>query len=165
MDGVIEMKKHKRISEFVRQMNFQGDSSWEPRYVGFFVCFNRGAYYEAHDVLEDLWLEARDERSTFYKGLIQLAGGFVHLKKQYFRPMHHKDGRRLAPAARLLRLAETNLSAYPPQFLGISLPEIEALIGAVHTNLTVSNFTRNPWRPERAPQLTPPDPAAQIGKE
>jgi predicted metal-dependent hydrolase len=72
-------------------------------YAGYFECFNRGLFYEAHDVLEPLWLAQRaGPDGLFYKGLIQLAGAFVHLQKG-----------RAGPAAALLRLARANLQRYP----------------------------------------------------
>jgi hypothetical protein len=71
-------------------------------YLAFFHCFNRRLYFQAHEVLEVLWLRERAGPSgAFYKGLIQLAGAFVHLQKG--RP---------GPAGALFRLAETNLSRY-----------------------------------------------------
>lgn len=47
------------------------------RYAAYFHHFNRGDYYEAHDVLESLWLERgrQAKGAAFYQGLIQLAGG------------------------------------------------------------------------------------------
>ena len=54
----------------------------DAHYLGYFACFNRGWFYEAHDVLEELWLANRTGPNyAFYKGLIQLAGAFVHLQK------------------------------------------------------------------------------------
>lgn len=74
-----------------------------PEYLGFFACFNRAEFFEAHEVLEELWLDCRMSAiGNFYKGLIQYAGVFVHL--QHGRP---------APAAALLRLAHGHLSTYP----------------------------------------------------
>ena len=71
-------------------------------YLGFFECFNRQLYFEAHEVLEELWLEDRHGPSgDFYKGLIQMAGAFVHVQKA--RP---------GPAAALFRLAQKNLRTY-----------------------------------------------------
>ena|SRR5208283_426473 len=76
----------------------------DPHYLAYFECFNRQLYFEAHDVLEVLWLKDRkSSQGLFYKGLIQLAGAFVHLQKQ-----------RLGPAAALFRLARENLRACPP---------------------------------------------------
>lgn len=83
----------------------------DPRYRGFFTCFARGDYFEAHEVLEPLWLERRrDADGDFYKGLIQIAGAFVHFQK-----------RRLDPAASLLARAEANLAKYPPEHAGLAL--------------------------------------------
>jgi predicted metal-dependent hydrolase len=79
-----------------------GDGADDPRYAGFFACFNRGEYFEAHEVLENLWLGLRRSPiGDFYKGLIQLAGAFVHVRK----------GRR-EPAISLLKLARRNLAKY-----------------------------------------------------
>jgi len=87
-------------------------------YAGYFECFNRGLFYEAHDVLESLWLAQRGGRNgSFYKGLIQLAGAFVHLQKG--RP---------GPAAALLKLARTNLRKYPAAHERLDVREVLALI-------------------------------------
>ena len=37
-------------------MNFM-DTSYDPRYLAGIVLFNRGDYFEAHEVWEDLWME------------------------------------------------------------------------------------------------------------
>lgn len=57
---------------------WEGESrGWDIRYSAYFHHFNRGDYYEAHDVLESLWLEQGRQApsAAFYQGLIQLAGG------------------------------------------------------------------------------------------
>src|SRR5476649_2606659 len=80
-------------------------------YLGYFACFNRQLYYEAHDVLEELWLPLRGKpQARFYQGLIQVAGGFVHLQKN-----------RIAPAGRLFALALANFESYPAHHAGIDL--------------------------------------------
>jgi predicted metal-dependent hydrolase len=38
--------------------SFQGQEL-DAHYLSFFACFNRQLFYEAHDVLEDLWLKDR----------------------------------------------------------------------------------------------------------
>ena len=60
------------------------------RYAAYFHHFNRGDYYEAHDVLESLWLEGgRGAKSAaFYQGLIQLAGAlFICENTMSIRPI------------------------------------------------------------------------------
>lgn len=88
---------------------------WDPRYAGWFECFNRGEYYEAHDVLEDLWLEqGRDAPDHgFHKGLIQVAGAFVHARKG--RP---------GPAVALLRLARSYLGRFPASHHGLDVRQL-----------------------------------------
>jgi predicted metal-dependent hydrolase len=90
----------------------------DPHYVGFFECFNRQLFFEAHEVLEELWLPQRGKsKDCFYKGLIQLAGAFVHLQKQ-----------RQGPALSLLDLAEANLSKYPAVYEALDLIALRSLI-------------------------------------
>ncbi len=107
-DGGVSSKTGK-VRERVAALDARG---WDPRYAGWFECFNGGQYYEAHDVLEDLWLEEGQGGANhgFYKGLIQVAGAFVHLGK----------GRR-GPAGALLRLARTYLGRYPARHEGLDV--------------------------------------------
>src|SRR5215204_1099166 len=95
-------------------------------YLGFFECFNRQLFFEAHEVLEELWLADRHGADgNFYKGLIQLAGAFVHLQKD--RP---------GPATALFKLARANLQHYPAlhQELDVSavLALVEDWLGRIH---------------------------------
>lgn len=148
------MKKAERIAEMVAAMGIsREDASHDPRYLAYFECFNSGAYYEAHDVLEDLWLETSGPDSSFYKGLIQLAGAFVHLRKQHEWPQHATHGRRLAPASRLFRLAISNLETFAPHHLGFCVQHALDLAKEADRALTASKFSRNPWNPDALPLL------------
>ncbi len=90
----------------------------DPHYLGYFDCFNRQLFYEAHDVLEELWLaDRRGPDGDFYKGLIQLAGAFVHIQKN-----------RAGPAAALFKLASANLKKYPAPHRQLDLSAVEQLI-------------------------------------
>ena len=71
--------------------------------IDFIACFNRQAYFEAHDVLEELWLKTSGEKRDFYKGLIQTAA--VFLKLQQDKP---------APAMRLALRAASHLEKHRP---------------------------------------------------
>ncbi len=131
---------------------------FDPCYLGYFECFNRGLYYEAHDVLEHLWLKEgrRAPDYAFYKGLIQLAGGFVHLKLQRAHPEHPKHGRRLHPARRLFLLAAANLAPYGPRHLGINAAESATLAERHASLIAQGDFLKNPWSHEAAPVLPLP---------
>ena len=96
---------------------FEGNKL-DAHYLGFFECFNRQLFFEAHEVLEELWLKERGQaRDLFYKGLIQLAGAFVHVQKG-----------RLGPAAALFRLAQKNLGHYLPVYEELELNPVVGLI-------------------------------------
>jgi Domain of unknown function (DUF309) len=147
------MKKTERIAEFVQELGVAGSGGLDPYLAGYLRCFNEGRYYEAHDVLEDLWLRQGKVHHdhAFHKGLIQLAGAFVHLRLQYLYPDHPKHGRRLAPARRLLILAHGNLSGYPVNHLGVDVSKCILLVG--ETALEIREGGENPWSPTRIPCL------------
>ena len=148
-----EMKKGEKIEAFVGNLKTHSFPHHDPCYVGYFVCFNQQQYYEAHDVLEHLWLSSTGPTYQFFKGLIQLAGAFVHLRKQYLRPGHATDGRRLRPACRLFKLALKNLEPYSPRFQDFELsPAIDLCVESIR-QIEESSFSKNPWNPNAPPRL------------
>ena len=51
---------------------------YHPRYLAGIVLFNEQAFFEAHEVWEDLWAESFGPERKFYQGLIQAAVGLCH---------------------------------------------------------------------------------------
>ena len=153
------MSKGERISRFVAKLtNGSVDPSGttvskDPFYLAFFRCWNKQRYYEAHDVLEQLWLKTKSRDADYFKGLIQAAGAFVHLRKQFEHPSHAKHSRRLRPAARLLRLAEKNLSPFAPRRHGLNVGLLCRLLSTYAEQIVASDYRTNPWSPETAPKL------------
>ena len=148
------MGKHDKIAaQFVGK---ETDSPWHPCYLEYFRLFNAQEYYAAHDVLEYIWLGSEGERYVFYKALIQFAGGFVHLQHQHREPGHRIHGKRLRPAARLFRRSAELFAEIPPQHEGLVIEEIVVLAISSAEALENSDFARNPWHPDRAPQLRGP---------
>jgi predicted metal-dependent hydrolase len=143
-------KKSGRISELIEQ-TLPGD--FDGHYLGYFACFNRQQFFEAHDVLEALWLAdgKQAENYCFYKGLIQLAGAFVHLQKE-----------RLKPSISLLNLAETNLAKYPPRNLGIEIQGVLSLINVWRQMIHNGECYRNPLLTEPAPTLPLPQKSSEM---
>ena len=145
------------MEEFVGTLAVGGTGTLHSCYLGYFECFNSQRYYEAHDVLEHLWLQEGREASdyAYYKGLIQLAGGFVHLKLHHTQPEHPKHGRRLSPARRLFLLAAANLSPYAPHHLGLEMKHPLSLARTMADQLERED-AMNPWSPSTAPLLPLP---------
>ena len=142
--------KSPKIAEWIRQ--FQG-RGMDPHYLGFIECFNQGRFYEAHDVLEELWLGCRREPvGNFYKALIQLAGAFVHLQKQ-----------RLRPAAALFRLSAEYLSPFAPVHERLDVLAVLGLIRHWEGLLRQKKFEVNPLDSEPPPRLARVDAPGAMG--
>lgn len=130
--------KSGKIAERIAHLN---DGAFDPHYIGFFECFNAGEFYEAHDVLEELWLDCRGgAKDEFYKALIQLAGAFVHLQKE-----------RLQPAGKLFRLSRRYLSRYPERMEGLDLTVVLGLIDRWLERLEAGGYVDNPLRQYSTP--------------
>jgi len=154
------MSKRERISQRVAEwigddvsLN-QASPAKHPFYVAFFRCWNEQRYYDAHDVLEQLWLNTDSSDANFFKGLIQAAGAFVHLQKRFEHPSHAKHSRRLPPAVRLFRLAAKNLANFAPRHQGLDVAALCQLLNRYADEIVASDYTTNPWSPETAPKLT-----------
>jgi Domain of unknown function (DUF309) len=145
------MKKSTRISAYVETLGAGANCDFDPHYVGFFTCFNRSEYYEAHDVLEHLWLRTDGADRAFFQGLIQIAGAFVHLRKQFLRPDHPKDGQRLRPAARLFTLGMRNIAPFAPVHHRLDVNALTTLCEKTLAVLVSGHFKNNPWHPSTAP--------------
>ena len=132
--------KSTRIAAIIE--SFRGQEL-DAHYAGYFNCFNRQLFYEAHEVLEDLWLQDKyGPDGAFYKGLIQLAGAFVHLQKN--RPR---------PAAALFKLALGNLEKYPEKHERLDVATVCGLIRNWLGSLEAARFERNPFSSGNAPRL------------
>ncbi|PWT83866.1 MAG: hypothetical protein C5B58_05750 [Acidobacteria bacterium] len=153
------MSKGERISRLVAELGInevdpnQIDVAKHPFYRAFFRCWNERRYYEAHDVLEQLWLKTKSSDADYFKGLIQAAGAFVHLQKRFEHPSHAKHSRRLPPAVRLFRLAEQNLSRFGPRHHRLDVAALCRLLRTCADQIVASDYKTNPWSPETAPKL------------
>jgi predicted metal-dependent hydrolase len=133
-------RKHKRIAALVEP--HQGHKL-NQHYIGYFHCFNCQLFYEAHEVLEHLWLKDRHSpNGAFYKGLIQLAGAFVHLQRNH-----------LHPAAALFKLALANFEKYPREHEHLNLDSTRRMIRNWLAELERGQFRINPLTGGNAPKL------------
>lgn len=146
-------KKSDRIAMFVESLGIAEGAGRDPRFVGFFECFNRGDYYEAHDVLEDLWLATDGPDREFYKALIQIAGAFVHLRKQWENPDHPHHGRRLMPASRIFHSAIARIGQFAPAHHGVDVDRVLRLCRDCLETIRRGACRDNPWHPEVLPRI------------
>ena len=153
------MSKGERISQLVNDLVGAGKTGAgggvvdHPYYRAFFQCWNEQRYYEAHDVLEQVWLNTDTSDDDFFKGLIQGAGAFVHLQKNFEHPTHPKHARRLGPAVRLFQLAEKHIAPYAPLHHALDVTAFLILLRTHREMIVQSEFRVNPWSPATAPKV------------
>jgi uncharacterized protein len=90
------------------------DALWE-----FAALFNRGEFWESHEVLEAPWRQAR---SDFLQGLILVASAWVHVGRGNPRGISAQ-----------LRKAESRLSPYRPAYLGVDVDTLLAHLERTRT--------------------------------
>ena len=80
--------------------------------------FNRGEFFEAHEVLEDVWRAAPVPQKKFLQGLVQLAVAF-----------HHYSTGNLVGMRSVMQRGMNNLSGQEEGFCGIDLaPLMKSLL-------------------------------------
>ena len=85
-----------------------------PRQLEDFVArFNRGSFWESHEILEAAW---RETGSDFYQGLILFASAFVHVRRANLHGVRAQ-----------LAKAVTRLGGYRPSYLGV---DVDAVLDA-----------------------------------
>lgn len=75
--------------------------------------FNEQQFFDAHEILEDVWRAAPAEEKKFLQGLIQLAVA-----------LHHHSKGNTVGALSLLKRAARNLAAEPRQARGICVSDL-----------------------------------------
>ena len=140
-DDEFRAKMRESVQRFLEDSPFD-EGLWDE--------FARGLFYEAHDVLEELWLvDRRGADGDFFKGLIQFAGAFVHLQK------HTPARPRLRPSAALFKLAQGNLQRYPARHWRLDLRALLLEIDHWLQRLDHGRFEVNPLGPHPPPRIEP----------
>lgn len=75
--------------------------------------WNSERFFEAHEVLEDVWREAPEDDAQFWKGVIQVAVGCCH----------HQRGN-VGGSVALLRKGAVKLATYPDVYHGVDVEQL-----------------------------------------
>ena len=116
---------------------------YDPRYLEGIVQFNRGEYFESHELWEALWRATPGPPRQFYKGLIQAAVSLYHAGRGNPRGA----GRLLGRSCRLLE-------AYRPCYLGLDVDRFLMELGQSVRDRLRSAEPPSPGRPQI--ELCPP---------
>jgi predicted metal-dependent hydrolase len=87
-------------------------NTYDPRYLAGIVLFNRGDYFEAHEVWEDLWADSANPDRRFYQGVLQAAVGLLHFCNGNLRG-----------ASKLYRSSLAYLEPFPEVCHGLNLEQ------------------------------------------
>jgi hypothetical protein len=92
----------------------EASTAYDDRYLAGIVLFNRGDFFEAHEVWEDLWVDSAGPERSFYQGLIQAAVGLCHFCNGNLRG-----------AVKLFHSSRRYLAAGGSSFLGLDLTDFD----------------------------------------
>lgn len=88
-------------------------TSHKVEYLHGIALFNEGKFFDAHEVLEDVWRAASQEEKKIWQGLVQVAVA-LH---------HYSTGNRVGMRSVLVR-AMKNLAKHPQDFHDIQIPQL-----------------------------------------
>ncbi len=84
----------------------------DPRYLAGIDLFNRGEYFDAHDVWEELWTDCPSADRRFYQSLIQAAVA-----------LYHWGRRNPTGARRLFSSGRAYMAPYRPAHRGLAVDD------------------------------------------
>lgn len=93
--------------------NSAAEPSSEVSLAAGMALFNQGKYYDCHDVLEALWMEADALEKPFYQGILQIAVGLYHLGNHNWRG-----------ATILLGEGVNRLRPFEPSYGGVAVADV-----------------------------------------
>lgn len=113
---------------------------WDKRFFHGIELFNQKHFFEAHEEWEKLWMDTPkdDALRDFYKGLIQTAAVYEHIRR------HNLRG-----AAGLLATSPNLLEPFAPRTLGLDVRALLADLGQSRRQV----LDTNNFEPTRPPQL------------
>ncbi len=110
--------------------------------------FNERHFFEAHEVLEDVWHRERGEPRLFLQGLIQVCAGF-----------HHYQNANLAGASELLQRGADKMRRYPERYLGLDSARLIREVDACRERIVRMRDGSEPEIPLEFPTIPLPEPA------
>lgn len=129
-------------------------TDYEPLYLAGVSLFNSREFFEAHEVLEDLWNECPNEDRRFYQAVLQAAVA-----------LHHFGNGNLRGAVKLFGTAKAYMEPYPSPYYGLDRVEFWRAMGICFSEVfrDGQDLLRRDLRPD--PDLIPtirldPPPAA-----
>lgn len=108
--------------------------------------FNERHFFEAHEVLEEVWHREHGEPRLFLQGLIQICAGF-----------HHFQNGNPRGAAELLQRGSDKMRTYPGRYLGLDAARLLREVDACRDRIERMRDGAEPGGPLDFPTIPLPD--------
>ena len=86
--------------------------------------FNQGKYYQAHDLLEEAWMDSPSPERDLYQGILQIGLAYYQITRGNYRG-----------SLKMFQLAKHNLSLLGIALLGIDIARLQADAQSVESAL------------------------------
>lgn len=107
-------------------------------------AFNRGEYFEQHELLEEAWLAEPRPIREMYQGILQLGVAFLQIQRNNW-----------AGAIKLFRRGLPRLRTLPPICQGVDIATLRASVEAIHEEVTALGAARlDEFDQTRFPRIT-----------
>ncbi len=106
------------------------------------TLFNEEFFFEAHEVLEDVWRKEHGEPRLFLQGLIQLCAG-----------LHHFQNGNYGGAAALLQRGADKMRRYPERYIGLEAADVIVRIDACREQIEKMRLGSEPAGPIQFPKI------------
>ncbi|TFH33618.1 MAG: DUF309 domain-containing protein [Anaerolineales bacterium] len=94
---------------------------------------NRGEFFEAHEVLEQAWIEAAEDEGYLYRALLQFTVAYLHLQR----------GNRRGAQKMMLRIHQW-LDPLPDACRSVDVATLKAVVAELRASLTADTSTPTP---------------------
>lgn len=98
--------------------------------------FNEKDFFEAHEILEDLWHEYRESDRPYLQALIQVSAG-----------LYHADAGNLRGARSQLSKGLRKLATYPVTYKGVDVQSLASEIAVCLTAIGELEKRKSPYPP------------------
>ncbi|MBK8795128.1 MAG: DUF309 domain-containing protein [Anaerolineales bacterium] len=105
--------------------------------------FNRGEYFEQHELLEAAWLAETRPIREMYQGILQIGVAFLQIQRDNW-----------AGAVKMFRRGLPRLRSLPPVCQGVDIAALRAAAEQIHWEITALGPERlHEFDPARLPQI------------
>jgi predicted metal-dependent hydrolase len=117
------LEKHARVPDF-EALKSSCQQPLHPQAIKGLEAFNRGEYFDAHEYLEEAWMDDDSVGRDLYRGVLQISVAYYHIRNNNYRG-----------AAKMLLRVRQWIEPIPDFCRGINLDKLRQEAYTVHDRL------------------------------